>query len=168
MTKNVPCVNSTIEIALEQIQYMISWQICNVKIAANLHYVCQGTKLYTSFTSCSVVQVGIFPQRLDQWRSIMSNRILLNMVKGHHLLLRSHPLFCNFKWFNIKAATSHHPVIQKEVDELLAIELLTCGVGFYSNVFLVLNLTGGLWPILNLGLLSCYMHTCNVMIVNSQ
>ena len=63
------------------------------------------------------------------------------MVKGHHLLLRSHsPLFCNFKWFSIKAAAAHHPIIQKEVDELLAmgaIEPLSGGAGVYSNVFVV-------------------------------
>ena len=58
------------------------------------------------------------------------------MVKGHHLQIRSCPLlFCNFKWFNIKAATSHYPVVQEEMDELLAkgtIELLTGGAVFHS------------------------------------
>ena len=56
------------------------------------------------------------------------------MVRGHHLQLRCHPLlFCNFRWFNIKAAPSHHPTIQKEVDELLAksaIEPSIGGAGF--------------------------------------
>ena len=28
-------------------------------------------------------------------------------------------LFLNYKWFKIKASVVHHPVIQKEVDELL-------------------------------------------------
>ena len=46
------------------------------------------------------------------------------MVKGHHLQLKSHPpLSKNFKQFNIKVAAAHHPIIQKEVDELLAKEL---------------------------------------------
>ena len=36
-------------------------------------------------------------QIFDQWRSITSNRFVLNMVWGHHLQLQSHPpLFCNF------------------------------------------------------------------------
>ena len=51
-------------------------------------YVCQGT----------------------QWRSITSNRFVLNMVWGHHLQLRSHPpLFHDFRHFNIKVAAAHHP-----------------------------------------------------------
>ena len=54
-------------------------------------------------------------------RSITSNRFVLNMVRGHHLQLRSHPpLFLDFWHFNVKAAAAHHSVIQKEVDELLA------------------------------------------------
>ena len=47
--------------------------------------------------------------------------LCLNMVQGHHLQFRCHPLlFCDFWHFNVKAAAAHHPVIQKEVDELLA------------------------------------------------
>ena len=66
-------------------------------------------------------QVGMLFKFFDQWRSITSNRFVLNMVLGHHLQLRSHPpLFCDFWHFNVKAAAAHHPVIQKEVDELLA------------------------------------------------
>ena len=43
------------------------------------------------------------------------------MVHDHHLQLGSHPpLFHNFWHFNVKVAAAHHPVIQKEVDELLA------------------------------------------------
>ena len=45
------------------------------------------------------------------------------MLNDHHL-----PLFHNFKWLNIKAAIGHHPVIEKEGDEILAkgaIELST-------------------------------------------
>ena len=88
------------------------------------------------------VQVDTVPQFLDQWRIIASSRFVLNMVRGHHLQLRCHPpLFCNFKWFNIKAATSY-PVRQKEVDEILvqgAVEPTTDGAGFYSDVFVVLH-----------------------------
>ena len=66
---------------------------------------------------------------------------------GHHLQLRSHPpLFCDFWHFNVKAAAAHHPVIQKEVDELLAkgaIEPSSGGAGFYSSVFVVPKHTGG-------------------------
>ena len=45
------------------------------------------------------------------------------------------PLFHNFRWFNTKATMAHHPIIQKEVDEMLAkysTEPSTGGVGFYS------------------------------------
>ena len=55
-----------------------------------------------SSSSSSVVRVGTLPKFLDQWKSITSNRFVLNMVKGHHLQLRCcSPLFCNFGWFNI-------------------------------------------------------------------
>ena len=40
---------------------------------------------------------------------------------------------------------AHHPIIQEELDELLAkvaIEPLTGGTGFYSNVFVVPKCTG--------------------------
>ena len=67
------------------------------------------------------MQAGRLPQFLGHWSSSTSSKSLLDMVEGLHLQLRScPPLFCNFKWFNIKAAIAHHPVIQKEVDELLA------------------------------------------------
>ena len=101
-------------------------------------------------------------QFLDQWRSITSNRLVLNMVWGHHLQLRSHPpLFCDFQHFNVKAAAAHHPVIQKEVDELHAkgaIEPSSGGAGFYSSVFVVPKHTGGLRPILNLKRFNHFMH----------
>ena len=43
------------------------------------------------------------------------------MVKDHHFQLRYHPLLlCSLKWFHIKTATAPHPVIQKEMDKLLA------------------------------------------------
>ena len=48
---------------------------------------------------------------------------------------------------------AHHPIIQKEVDELLvsgAIEESTGGAGLYLNTFVVPKHTGGLWPICNL------------------
>ena len=84
----------------------------------------------------------------DQWRSITSNRFVLNMVWGHHLQLRSQPtLFHDFWHFNVKAAAALHPGIQKEVDELLAkgeTEPSSGGAGFYSNVFVVPKHTGGL------------------------
>ena len=98
--------------------------------------------------SSYVLQVGALPKFLDQWRSITSNRFVLNMVKDHHLKLRCYPpLFCNFKWFNTKAATGHHPIIQKEVDELLAkgtTEALSGDAGFYLNIFVVPKYTCGL------------------------
>ena len=84
------------------------------------------------------------------------------MVWGHHLQLKSHPpLFRNFSHFNVKAVAAHHPVIQKEVDELLAkgaIEPSSGGAGFYSSMFVVPRHTGGVHPILNLKHFNCYMH----------
>ena len=71
-------------------------------------------------SSSAVFQVGMLFKFFDQWRSITSNRFVFNMVWGHHLQFWSHPpLFCNFWQFNVKVATTHHPIIQKEVDELL-------------------------------------------------
>ena len=74
--------------------------------------------------------------------------LLGTFCKGHHHQLRCcPPLFCNFKWFNTKGALTHHPFIQKEVDELLAkgtIEPSTVGADFYSNVFVVLKCKAGL------------------------
>ena len=98
----------------------------------------------------------------DQWRSITCNRFVINMVGGHHLQLWFHsPLFCNFQQFNIKVATAHHSILQKEVDELLAkgaIEPSSGGAGVFSSVFVVPKCTGGLWPILNLKHFNHYMH----------
>ena len=65
---------------------------------------------------------------------------VFNMVKGHHLHLRSHPsLFHNFNWFSSKVVATHHSIIQKEVYELLAKGDIKSsgGAGFYSNVFVV-------------------------------
>ena len=85
---------------------------------------------------------------LDQWRSITFNRFVLNMVQGHHLQVRSCPLlFHNFQEFNVKAGAAHHPIIQKEADELLAkgaIEPSSGDAGFYSIVFVVPKHTDGL------------------------
>ena len=70
--------------------------------------------------SSFVLQVGTHPELLDQWRSITCNRFVPNMVKGHHLQLRCHPpFFCN--------APAHHSIIQKEVDELLALNQTRLG-----------------------------------------
>ena len=67
----------------------------------------------------AVFQVGMLFKFFDQWRSITSNRFVFNMVQGHHLQLWSHPpLSHNFQQFNVKTATIHHPIIQKEVDKL--------------------------------------------------
>ena len=101
-----------------------------------------------------VVQVGTIPLFLDKWKSMIFNRFVPKMVKGHHFQLkRSLPFFCKIKWFNNEAAVIHNPGIHKEVDELLAkgaIEPSTGGSSFLSYVFMVLELTGSLCPILNL------------------
>ena len=106
----------------------------------------------SSSSLSAVFQVDMLLKFFDQWRSITSNRFVLNMVQGHHLQLQSHPpLFCNFQQFNVKVTATHHPIIQKEVDELLAmgvIEPSSGGAGFYSNMFVVPKHTGGLQPII--------------------
>ena len=118
----------------------------------------------SSSSTSAAFQVGMLFKFFDQWRSITSNRFVLNKVQAHHLQLRSHPpLFCDFWHFNVNAAAAHHPVIQREVDELLAkgaIEPSSGGAGFYSSVFVVPKCTGGLWPILNLKHFNHYMHIC--------
>ena len=124
--------------------------------------VSQPSTSSSSSSTSAPFQVGMLFKFLDQWRSITSNRFVLNMVQGHHLQLRSRPpLFHNFWHFNVKVPAAHHPVIQKEVDELLAkgaIEPSSGGARFYSSVFVVPKHTGGLRPILNLKRFNHYMH----------
>ena len=94
-----------------------------------------------SSSSSFVVQFYTLSQVLDQWRSITSYRPVLNMTKDHHLQPRSHcPLFHNFKWSNIKAVAAPYPIIQREVDELLAVGTIEPpfhDADLYSNVFAV-------------------------------
>ena len=75
------------------------------------------------------------------------------MVQGHHLKLRSHPpLFHNFWQFSVKVTAVHHPITQKEVNELLsngATEPSSGGAGFYSSVCVVPKHTSALQPILD-------------------
>ena len=69
---------------------------------------------YSSTSASSVVQVCTLFHFLDQWRSITSNKFVLNVVKGEHLQLKKLLLLlCNFYWFNIKAPKAHNPPIQK-------------------------------------------------------
>ena len=120
------------------------------------------TSSSSSSSISTTFEVGTLFNFFDQWRSITSNMFVLNMVRGHHLQLRSHsPLFRDFWHFNIKVAAAHHPVIQKEVDELLAkgaIETYSSSTGFYSSMFVVPKHTGGICPILNLKHFNCFMH----------
>ena len=108
------------------------------------------------------MQLYTLPHFLNHWRSITSDRFVLSMVKTHHLQLRSHPaLFCNFNQSNIKAAAAHHPIIQKEGDEMLAegvIEPSSGSAGFYSSVFVVPNHAGGLQSVLFLKQFNGCMH----------
>ena len=68
----------------------------------------------------------------------------------HHLQLRCPSLlFCNFKQFNIKAAMDYDPVVQKDLDELLAkgsIQSSSGGASFCPKVCLVPLLNVGLQP----------------------
>ena len=80
---------------------------------------------WSSSSSSAVFEVGMLFKFFDQWRSITSNRFVLNMVWVHHLQLQSClPLFHNFQQFNIKVTTNHHPIIQKEVVSCLLMECL--------------------------------------------
>ena len=103
-----------------------------------------------------------FSNFLINGEALHPTALCFNMVRGHHLQLRSHPpLFCDFWHLNVKAAPADHPVIQKEVDELLAkgaIEPSSGGAGFYSSMFVVPKHTGGLCPILNLKHFNHFMH----------
>ena len=74
----------------------------------------------SSSSSFEVFQIGMLFKCFDQWRNMTSNRFVLNVVSGHYLRLESYlPLFHSFWQFNVKVATTHHPIIQKEVDEQL-------------------------------------------------
>ena len=71
------------------------------------------------------------------------------------------PCSINFWQFNVKAAAAHHPIIQKEMDELHSkgvIEPSSGDAGFYSSMFVVPKCTGGLWPVLNLKQFNLYLH----------
>ena len=106
------------------------------------------TSSSSSSSTLSTFQVGMLFKFFDQWRNITPNRFVLNMVWGHHLQLRSHPpLFHDFWCFNVKVAAAYHPVIQKELDGILAkegIEPSSGGAGFYSSMFVVPKHTVGL------------------------
>ena len=49
------------------------------------------TSSSSSSSTSATFQVGMLFKFFDQWKSITSNRLVLNMVQGHHLQLRSHP-----------------------------------------------------------------------------
>ena len=94
------------------------------------------------------------------------------MVQGHHLQLRSHPpFFHSFQTFNVKVSAAHHPIFQKEVDELLSkgvIEPSSGVAGFYSSMFVVLRHSGGLWAIPNLKQFNHYLHIPSFMMSTIQ
>ena len=109
------------------------------------------TSSSSSSSTSATFQVGMLFKVFDQWRSITSNRFVLNMVWGHHLQLRCHPpLFHDFQPFNVKA-----------VDELLAkgaTQPSSGGAGFYSSMFVVPKHTGGHCPIFSLKCFNHFMH----------
>ena len=77
------------------------------------HFWCFAVYIIDFYSS--IMQADTLPHFVDQWGINTLSRSVLNMVRGHHLHVRAHP-----HWFNIKTAPAHHPVIQKEVQELLA------------------------------------------------
>ena len=122
----------------------------NVDVGVGAPDVSQPSTSSSSSSTSAPFQVGMLFKFFDQWRSITSNRFMLNMVRHHHLQLRScPPLFCNFWHFNVKAAATHHPVIEKEVDELLAkgaIEPSSGCASFYSRCLWYLSILGASIP----------------------
>ena len=66
----------------------------------------------SSSSSSAVFQLGILFKFFDPCRSITSYSFMLNMVRGHHLQLWSHPpMFHNFWQYNVKVASTPHPII---------------------------------------------------------
>ena len=66
----------------------------------------------SSSSTSAAFHVGMLFKFFDQWRSITSNRFVLNTIWGHHLQLRSYPpLFCHFCHVNVKVSAAHHPII---------------------------------------------------------
>ena len=72
----------------------------------------------SSLSSTSATfHVGVL---FDQWRSITSNRFVLNMVWGHHLQLRScPPLFCDFQHFNVRQQQLIIPLFRRRLMSFL-------------------------------------------------
>ena len=58
-------------------------------------------------------------------------------MRGHHQHRCCPSLFHNFRWFGIKAAVGHHPIVQKELLAKGTIEPSTGGAVSYYNVFFV-------------------------------
>ena len=103
---------------------------------------------------------------LDQWRSITSNRLVLNTVNGHHLQFRTWPLlFHTFQWFNIKAVLAHHHVIQKEVYELLAMRKLNYQLMVLVSIPMCLWFLS-IWVVYDLfSILSSLIATCTYLLL---
>ena len=99
---------------------------------------------------------------LDQWRNITSNRLLLIWIEVTVFSLDAivcYSMVLN-KWFSSSASAAHDPIMQKEVDELLAKgvwEPLTGGARFYSYGSVVPQCTSALWPIPYIKLFYQYM-----------
>ena len=120
------------------------------------------TSSSSSSSTSAPFQVGMLFKFLDQWKALHPTGLCLIWF-GATIFSLDPVLPCSvtFWHFNVKAAAAHHPVIQKEVDELLAkgaIEPSSGGAGFYSSVFVVPKCTRGLRPILNLKHFNCFMH----------
>ena len=59
------------------------------------------TSSSSSSSTSATFQVGMLFKFFDQWRGITSNRFVLNMVRGHHLQLRSHPPLFHARWLQL-------------------------------------------------------------------
>ena len=101
------------------------------------------------------MQVGIFPNFQINGEALLPECLCLIWLKVTIFSLSATLcFFYNFKWFNINAALTDNPVIQREVDELLGKGV----AGFYSNIFVISKYTGGIPLILNLVSFNQYMH----------
>ena len=68
---------------------------------------------------------------------ILHSACMFNINIGKTINIHTEFLFCICKWLDIKASVVHHPVIQKQVEELLAkgaFKPSTSGADFYSNI----------------------------------
>ena len=76
--------------------------------------------LQSAASTSSAMQVGTLPHLLYWGEALLPIGLFVIWIKVIIFSLGHGLLFSNFQWFSVKAAVSHHPVIQKELQELLS------------------------------------------------